>query len=102
MQFDEALLPLSFSKYGSLSVQAMQKLIPLLEQGMRYDEACTQIYGDHRGLHSEQRKNRLSLTDMDEITNPVVRRAVSQTIKVMAADRKPKDLESVRVLAFDE
>ena len=32
MQFDEALLPLSFSKYGSLSVQAMQKLIPLLEQ----------------------------------------------------------------------
>ena len=79
VQFDEALLPLSFSKYGSLSVQAMQKLIPLLEQGMRYDEACTQIYGDHRGLHSEQRKNRLSLTDMDEITNPVVRRAVSQT-----------------------
>lgn len=85
VQFDEALLPLSFSKYGSLSVQAMQKLIPLLEQGMRYDEACTQIYGDHRGLHSEQRKNRLSLTDMDEITNPVVRRAVSQTIKVINA-----------------
>ena len=80
VQFDEALLPLSFSKYGSLSVQAMQKLIPL-----RYDEACTQIYGDHRGLHSEQRKNRLSLTDMDEITNPVVRRAVSQTIKVINA-----------------
>lgn len=85
VQFDEALLPLSFSKYGSLSVQAMQKLIPLLEHGMRYDEACTQIYGDHRGLHSEQRKNRLSLTDMDEITNPVVRRAVSQTIKVINA-----------------
>ena len=85
VQFDEALLPLSFSKYGSLSVQAMQKLIPLLEQGMRYDEACTQIYGDHRGLHSEQRKNRLSLTDMDEITNPVVRRAVTQTIKLINA-----------------
>lgn len=33
VQFDEALLPLSFSKYGSLSVQAMQKLIPLLEAG---------------------------------------------------------------------
>ena len=82
---DEALLPLSFSKYGSLSVQAMQKLIPLLEEGLRYDEACTRVYGDHRGLHPEQRKNRLSLTDMDEITNPVVRRAVSQTIKVINA-----------------
>lgn len=55
-QFDEALLPLSFSKYGSLSVQAMQKLIPLLEEGLRYDEACTRVYGDHRGLHPEQRK----------------------------------------------
>ncbi|WP_418500008.1 type II CRISPR RNA-guided endonuclease Cas9 [Dysosmobacter sp.] len=84
-QFDEALLPLSFSKYGSLSVQAMQKLIPLLEEGLRYDEACMRVYGDHRGLHPEQRKNRLSLTDMDEITNPVVRRAVSQTIKVINA-----------------
>lgn len=52
-QFDEALLPLSFSKYGSLSVQAMQKLIPLLEEGLRYDEACTRVYGDHRGLHPE-------------------------------------------------
>ena len=84
-QFDEALLPLSFSKYGSLSVRAMQKLIPLLEEGLRYDEACTRVYGDHRGLRPEQRTNRLSLNDMEEITNPVVRRAVSQTIKVINA-----------------
>lgn len=84
-QFDEALLPLSFSKYGSLSVRAMQKLIPLLEEGLRYDEACTRVYGDHRGLRSEQWTNRLSLNDMEEITNPVVRRAVSQTIKVINA-----------------
>ena len=85
-QFDQALLPLSFSKFGSLSVKAMQKLIPLLEQGMRYDEACTQVYGDHRGAHPEARKTRLALSDMeDEITNPVVRRAVAQTIKVVNA-----------------
>ena len=84
-QFDEALLPLSFSKYGSLSVQAMQKLIPLLEEGLRYDEACTRVYGDHRGLRPKQRTHRLSLKDMEEITNPVVRRAVSQTIKVINA-----------------
>lgn len=53
-QYYDVLLPLSFSKFGNLSVVAMQKLIPLLEQGMRYDEACAQVYGDHRGLHSEQ------------------------------------------------
>lgn len=84
-QFDEVLLPLSFSKYGNLSVKAMRKFIPLLEQGMRYDEACTQVYGDHRGLCPKQRSTKLSLNDMEEITNPVVRRAVSQTIKVVNA-----------------
>lgn len=85
-QYDAVLLPLSFSKFGNLSVVAMQKLIPLLEQGLRYDEACTQIYSDHRGLQHNQRKRRLSLNDMeDDITNPVVRRAVSQTIKVINA-----------------
>ncbi len=85
-QYDAVLLPLSFSKFGNLSVVAMKKLIPLLEQGMRYDEACAQVYGDHRGLRSNQRKRKLSLNDMeDDITNPVVRRAVSQTIKVINA-----------------
>lgn len=85
-EYDDVLLPLSFSKFGNLSVAAMQKLIPLLEQGMRYDEACVQLYGDHRGLHSNQRKRKLSINDMeDDITNPVVRRAVSQTIKVINA-----------------
>lgn len=86
VQLYQALLPLSFSKFGSLSIKAMQRLIPLLEQGVRYDEACAQIYGDHRGLRPEGRKTRLALSDMeDEITNPVVRRAVAQTIKVVNA-----------------
>ena len=83
--FDQELLPLSFSKFGNLSIKAMERLIPLLECGQRYDEACSSIYGDHRGRQSEGRKNRLSLSDIEEITNPVVRRAVSQTIKVVNA-----------------
>lgn len=83
-QYDAVLLPLSFSKFGHLSIVAMQKLIPLLEQGMRYDEACAKIDGYHRGVSSNQRKKKLSLDDMkDDITNPVVRRSVSQTIKVI-------------------
>ena len=43
-----ALLPLSFSKAGNLSLTAMKKLIPFLEQGINYDEACREVYGDHR------------------------------------------------------
>ena len=84
-ELDEALLPLSFSGYGNLSVKAMQKLIPYMERGMRYDEACKEAYGDHRGQHAGERKERLYLNDMEDIANPVVRRAVSQTIKVVNA-----------------
>lgn len=92
---DEALLPLNFQKYGSLSLKAMQKLIPLLEEGMRYDEACKVVYGNRRGA---EKKARLSLNDMEEITNPVVRRAISQTIKVInAIVRNYGPPEAVRV-----
>ena len=52
---------------------------------MRYDEACKEAYGDHRGQHAGERKERLYLNDMEDIANPVVRRAVSQTVKVVNA-----------------
>lgn len=82
----QALLPLSFSKFGSLSIKAMEKLIPLLEEGKRYDEACAEVFGDHHAHSVSQKKSRLSLDDMDhEITNPVARRAIAQTIKVINA-----------------
>lgn len=84
-EYHNALLSLSFSKYGKLSCCAMRKLIPLLQQGMRYDEACREVYQDHRTKEASEKKQRLSLNDIDEITNPVVRRAVSQTIKVVNA-----------------
>lgn len=84
-EYYKALLSLSFSKYGKLSCCAMRKLIPFLQQGMRYDEACREVYQDHRTKEASEKKQRLSLNDIDEITNPVVRRAVSQTIKVVNA-----------------
>ena len=84
-EYHKALLSLSFSKYGKLSCCAMRKLIPLLQQGMRYDEACKVVYQDHRTKEASEKKTRLSLNDVEEITNPVVRRAVSQTIKVVNA-----------------
>lgn len=87
-----ALLPLTFSKTGNLSLTAMQKLIPCLEQGVRYDEACRQVYGDHRGHQTTQRYKTITLNPafrqsgaLDDIRNPVVLRAVSQTTKVLNA-----------------
>lgn len=87
----QALLPLSFSKTGNLSLTAMKKLIPHLEQGLNYDEAARAVYGDHRGRTGAVRKKTLSYGALqeegalDEITNPVVLRAVSQTCKVINA-----------------
>ena len=87
-----ALLPLSFSKAGNLSLKAMKKLIPHLEQGETYDTACRAVYGDHRGHFGGQRHKTLTLNRelresgaLDAITNPVVLRALSQTTKVLNA-----------------
>lgn len=60
-------------------------MIPLLESGMTYDKAYTEVYGNQRGIESQKRTNRLSINDLELITNPVVRRSAAQTIKVVNA-----------------
>lgn len=85
-EFISELLKLSFSKYGNLSVKCMKKIIPHLEKGLTYDKAVNKEYPDFRGNINTQKKRKLSLNDLDEnISNPVVRRSVSQTIKVLNA-----------------
>ena len=77
----------SFSKFGHLSVKACDKLIPYLEQGMNYNDACTAAGYDFKG-HSGTEKSKLlhiKPEDLEDVTSPVVRRAVSQTVKVLNA-----------------
>lgn len=82
----EKLLPLSFSKTSNLSIRAMNKIIPFLEQGLTYDKAVDKVYSDFRGNINIKRRAKLSLNNLqEEIPNPVVKRAVSQTIKVVNA-----------------
>lgn len=81
----DKLLPLSFSKVGHLSIVALKKLIPYLKEGVTYDKAASMVYGDFRGKINTEKKLKLSLRDIEEITNPVVRRGVSQAIKVLNA-----------------
>ena len=82
-EFIPALLTLSTSKTAHLSVKALRKLIPHLKKGMTYAEACKEVYGEQKS--SITKKNKLSLFDIEPINNPVVRRAVSQTIRVINA-----------------
>ncbi len=75
-----------FSKFGHLSVKACDELIPYLEKGMTYDKACEAAGIDFQGQTGDKSKLLPAQTDdMEEITSPVVRRSVSQTIKVINA-----------------
>lgn len=83
---DELLKLPDFSKFGHLSVKACRNVIPFLETGLTYDKAC-----EAAGYaFKDDRKAAASLLpplpqDEESITSPVVRRAISRTIKVVNA-----------------
>lgn len=66
----------TFSKFGHLSLKACYNILPYLERGMVYSDACQEAGYDFR------KSNEDTIAD---IPNPVVKRAVSQTMKVLKA-----------------
>ncbi|MBI1301213.1 MAG: type II CRISPR RNA-guided endonuclease Cas9 [Alphaproteobacteria bacterium] len=72
----------NFSKSVDLSLTAIRKILPLMQSGKRYDEACKEIWG-HHGL--TQNKGHALVPPFDDIRNPVVNRALAQTRKVINA-----------------
>lgn len=83
-----ALLSINgLSKFSHLSLKALRKIIPYLEQGMIYNEACTAAGYDFKA-HNNSLKTFLLPAykeEMDDITSPVARRAIAQSIKVINA-----------------
>lgn len=96
-----ALSEIRFEKFSNLSLKALRKIVPHMETGMRYDEAC-----DAAGYHHSQlfkvgegneqylppfysgrdRKGRMMFNeDLDIPRNPVVLRTLNQARKVMNA-----------------
>ncbi|MDY4279585.1 MAG: type II CRISPR RNA-guided endonuclease Cas9 [[Pasteurella] mairii] len=74
---------LNFDKFIQLSLLSLSKILPLMEQGLRYDEACKQVYGDHYGHKESKELQFLPQIPADEIRNPVVIRTLSQARKVI-------------------
>ena len=67
--------PTNFKAFGHLSIKALQRITPHILEGMTYDKACEAAGYDFK-------KQSASL---EQITNPVVKRAIAQTLKVVRA-----------------
>lgn len=85
----EELLKLNYSGFVRLSLRAIRMILPYMEQGLVYSEAC-----ERAGLNfnnSEIQRQDIKLKGehiykkISEITNPIVKRAVSQTVKLINA-----------------
>lgn len=80
----EELINLSFSKFGHLSRKAIHNLLPLMEEGYVFKQAADLFGYDTTGLQKVKREKMLPPIP-DDIVNPVVKRALTQTRKVVNA-----------------
>lgn len=96
-----ALAELSFDKFHALSLKALHRIVPLMETGLRYDEACLQAGYHHSQPDADSSVKQKYLPpfyakrdkdgrmvfseDTDIPRNPVVLRALNQARKVVNA-----------------
>jgi len=75
--------------YGSLSTKAMRKIIPHLQDGSLYNEACTYAGYNHSDSitkeENEKRelKEKLELLPKNSLRNPVVEKILNQMVNVV-------------------
>lgn len=85
----DKILDMSPAKFQHISLKAMHKIMPYLKDGMTYDKACDaagyDFKADNHGKKSKLLKGEEVQLIIGEITNPVVKRSVSQTVKVINA-----------------
>lgn len=79
----EALLNLSFSKFGHLSLKALNNILPYLEEGYLYHDACEKAGYNFNQKVGQDKKKLLPVIPTKDITNPVVIRSLSQTRRVI-------------------
>lgn len=83
------LLKIDIAQFGNLCLEAMQSIIPYMEKGYTYDKACDQAGFDFRAISKCNKTYKLKynelVDELSDITSPVVKRTISQTIKVINA-----------------
>lgn len=84
----DALLSLKPAQFGMLSLTATRNILPFLEEGKKYSEACECAGYNHSVFAGEKTKllNTAAVRgQVESITSPVVKRAISQSIRVVNA-----------------
>lgn len=80
-----ALSRLRFSKNGHLSRQTLLAILPHMESGLPYSEACQAAGFHHSQRTTESLHRKLPPIPTEDIRNPVVIRALTQSRKVLNA-----------------
>ena len=81
----EALLEVDFKYFLKLSLKAIRNILPHMEQGKRYDEACVLAGYNHSQPDVSGSRRFLPPISKKEVRNPVVYRALNQARKVLNA-----------------
>jgi CRISPR-associated endonuclease Csn1 len=80
----ESVLKISLPQgYMSFSRKAIQKLLPLMEEGKRTDEALDKVYPERNEYDEVEETNKLQLPK--DLRNPLVNRAMFEVRKVVNA-----------------
>ena len=82
----EALSNLSFAKHIDLSFKALNKILPFMREGLRYDEAVQKAGLQEHRKQGQKDNFLMPLKDYEPyLANPVVARALSEYRKVLNA-----------------
>lgn len=82
----EALSNLSFAKHIDLSLKALDKILPFMREGLRYDEAVQEAGLQEHRKHKQKGEFLIPLKEYEPyLANPVVARALSEYRKVLNA-----------------
>ena len=95
----EALISsISFDQFIYLSLKALDNLLPHMREGKRYDEAVSAVGYEKTSGDKAKFLRALSKEEQNELTNPVVKRAIAQTRKVInALIREYDQFDSVHI-----
>ena len=84
----EKLSKIDMKGYGHLSIHVLREILPYLEEGMVYSDAM-QKAGHNHSEHNFEKQKYLGTKEVYDaiggVTSPVVKRALSQTVKVIDA-----------------